>query len=204
MSAFIYVEGGGMGAGSKESKIRCREGFHKLLEKCDFQNRNPRLVACGSRGAVYDRFVTAYKTQLGDFIAMWIDSEEPMTDVEAAWKHLENVKSVHQWNKPTGAKDDQVLLMNSCMETWIVADRQALKEYFGSELQESGLPSLVNLEQRTRSEIQEKLDHATRHCANPYAKGKRSFTLLARLNPATLAKHLPSFLRVHRILNEKL
>jgi hypothetical protein len=52
VSAYIYVEGGGAGADSKDVDIRCREGFRKLLENCGFEGRMPRLVklvaACGA------------------------------------------------------------------------------------------------------------------------------------------------------------
>jgi hypothetical protein len=207
VSAHLYVEGGGIGAHSKELDIRCREGFRKLLEKCGFkqQRRMPRLFACGGRAAVFDDFVTAHVSKrAGDYVAMWLDSEEPMADIETAWKHLQNVRSVPQWNKPEGADDDQVLFMNTCMETWIMADRVALKDHYGSELYESSLSSLVDLERRLRHEIQEQLVLATRDCSNAYAKGKRSFELFGKLTPATLERHLPSFVRVRRILNEKL
>ena len=49
----IYLEGGG---DSNQLKIRCREGFCKLLEKCGFARRMPKLVACGGRDAAFDRF----------------------------------------------------------------------------------------------------------------------------------------------------
>ncbi|MBI2924946.1 MAG: DUF4276 family protein [Verrucomicrobia bacterium] len=207
VSAYLYVEGGGSGADSKELDIRCREGFRKLLEKCGFgqQRRMPRLFACGGRAAVFDDFVTAHaNNRAGAYVAMWLDSEEPMENVEEAWKHLQNVQSVPQWAQPEGAIDDQVLFMTTCMETWIVADRLTLKEHYGSKLQESGLPSLVDLERRLRHDVQEKLVRATRVCSNAYAKGKRSFELLGKLTPATLEKHLPSFVRVRRILSERL
>jgi hypothetical protein len=135
---------------------------------------------------------------------MWLDSEEPVADVEKTWKHLQNVQSVPAWDKPEGASDDQVLFMTTCMETWIVADRMALREHYGDALLESGLLSLVDLERRLRDEVQESLVHATRDCSNAYAKGKRSFEILGKLTPPILEKHLPSFVRVRRILNERL
>jgi hypothetical protein len=135
---------------------------------------------------------------------MWLDSEEPMANTEEAWKHLENVQSVPRWDRPNSASDDQVLLMTTCMETWIVADRSILREYYGDELGESALPSLVDLEQQLRHDVQNKLIRATRDCSNSYEKGKRSFEILGKLMPATLEKHLPSFVRVRRILNQRL
>lgn len=94
--------------------------------------------------------------------------------------------------------------MTTCMETWIVADRLTLRRHYGSGLQESALPPVVDLEQRARDEVQEKLVRATRDSSNAYAKGKRSFEILGKLAPSALEKYLPSFVRARRILEEKL
>lgn len=201
MRAALYLEGAAIGADSKELKSRCREGFSKLLEKSGYKGRMPRLHACGSRDATFDDFKTALAGKAaGDYVAMWIDSEEPLADPEAAWEHLGRRD---KWKKPAGATDDQVLFMTTCMETLIVADHAALADHY-VKLQTSALPSLVNLESRDRHDIQDKLVHATRNCTNAYAKGKRSFEILSKLTPDTLGRHLPSFVRSRCILDEKL
>jgi hypothetical protein len=201
VSGFIYIEGGGTAAHSKQADIRCREGFRKLLETCGFQGRMPRLVACGGRNAALNDFAVAHSSVKAGFVALWIDSEEPLADLEAAWMHL----TMHDnWKQPAGTVDDQVLFMTTCMETWIVADRAALREHFGKELQDSALPPLNNLESRHRHDVHDKLMHATRDCSNAYAKGLRSFEILGKLNPEILGQHLPSFVRVCRILNARL
>lgn len=197
MSAHVYIEGGE----SKEDQIRCREGFRKLIEKAGFTGRMPRLSACGGRGSAFDDFKTAYAHQKpGDYIAMLIDSEDPIADIEKTWDHL---KTRDNWDRPDGAEDTHVLLMTTCMETWIVADRAALREHYGHRLKENVLPPLVDLENRNRHDVHDKLVHATRDCSNAYAKGKRSFVVLGTLNPSAL-NSLPSFARMVRILNEKI
>jgi hypothetical protein len=202
VSAYIYIEGGGTGEQSKEVDIRCREGFRKLLENCSFEGRMPRLVACGGRDAAYEAFRTAMVgNSAGSLVALWIDSEEPLADLEASWKHLQ---ARDRWVRPEGAEDEQVLFMTTCMETWFVADRAALEAHFGNELQDSALPPLNGLEARPRHDVQDKLVHATRNCPNAYAKGRRSFEVLGRLDPGVLARYLPSFARVRRILNTRL
>ncbi len=198
VSAILYLEGGG---DSKELHARCREGFRRLLEGCGFQGRMPRLVAGGGRDAVFGDFICAHTGKKADFVAMWIDSEDFPADLEAAWAHL---KARDGWTQPAEAEEDQVLFMTTCMETWLVTDRVALRDYFGTQLQDSALPPLNQLERRERHDVQDRLAHATRQCVNPYLKGKRSFGLLAQLTPAVLEQHLPSFVRVRRILNEKL
>ena len=200
MSAHLYVEG----AESKEDQVRCREGFRNLIGKLGFADgkRMPRLSACGGRNSAFDDFKTAHEAaKAGHFVAMLIDSEDPVADVEQTWEHL---KTRDQWDAPAGASDDQVLFMTTCMETWIVADRETLKEHYGHKLQENALPPTNNLESRGRADVHDKLAHATRNCSNAYQKGKRSFVVLAELNPATLEPLLPSFARAKRILNAKL
>jgi len=123
-----------------------------------------------------------------------------LTDSEA-WDHL---KKRDGWDKPLGSENDQVLFMTTCMETWIVADRNALARHYGDKLQKSALPPLTDLESRSRHDIQNDLSHATRNCSNAYKKGKRSFDVLEKLSPDELKLHLPNFVRIKDILESKL
>lgn len=199
VNAKLYVEGGG---DSKDLHVRCREGFRRLFERCGLEGRMPRIVACGGRGATRDDFATAHvRSGAGDFVAMLVDSETPVADIDCPWDHL---KIRDGWDKPNGAADEQVLLMTTCMETWILVDRQSLRAHYGSGLQETALPSLSDMESRPREAVQDALERATRSCKNRYAKGRRSFEILARLDPATLSRHLPSFARCKRILSRQL
>jgi hypothetical protein len=79
-----------------------------------------------------------------------------------------------------------------------------LAKHYGADLQESALPSLDNLEECNRHVVQDALIHATRNCGNAYNKGKRSFEVLGLLDPEMLGQHLPSFVRVRRILDASL
>jgi len=199
VSAHLYIEG----AESKEDQVRCREGFRNLIGKLGFAagKRMPRLSACGGRNSAFDDFKTAHgHSKKGDYIAMLIDSEDPVADSEKTWEHL---KTRDNWDKPAGADDEQVLLMTTCMETWIVVDRAALKAHYGHRLQENALPPLIDLEKRNRKEVYDKLAQATRDCSNAYAKGKRSFEVVGILNPTALSL-LPAFARMARVLKAKL
>ncbi len=203
VSGYIYIEGGAKGADSKFLKITCQQAFRNLLDKLGYTGRQPRLVACGGRDEVYRRFCTAHAAAKETYVAMWIDSEEPVNDLGAAWDHLARVTTVGAWQRPEGAKDEQVLFMATCMETWIMADRETLRNHFGSALQENALP-VADLEKRDRHSIQDGLAHATRRCKNCYEKGKRSFDLFGKLNPEALAPLLPQFVRVREILDAQL
>ena len=195
----IFLEGGG---DAKDLQVRCREGFRRILEKCGYEGRMPRLVASGGRKTVFDDFERAHnESNSSEFIAMLVDSEDPVVNIERTWEHLRKRDHV---SKPQNASNEQVLFMTTCMETWIVCDRSALQRHYGSQLQAIALPPLTDLEKRSRRSIQEKLVHATRNCSNAYAKGERSYQLLGVLDPAALQQRLPSFKRACRILDARL
>jgi hypothetical protein len=197
VSGHLYIEG----AESKEDKILCRQAFRKILERAGLGGQMPRLTACGSRNSAFDDFKTAHAQGRAQFVGLLVDSEDPIEQIEATWEHL--FRRDH-WAAPAGAADEQVLLMVTCMESWVAADRQALQRHYGNSLQVNALPSMVNLESRTRGEVQRALEHATRNCKGPYRKGRRSFEALEQLEPAVLEAALPSFARVLRILRQRL
>lgn len=131
METKIYIEGGG---NSKEERARCREGFRKLFEKTGLRDAQmPRLVACGSRGETFKGFQIGLENPKQDSL-MLVDSEDPVegiaeaVDSDFAWRHLEQRD---KWKRPPMAANDQVLLMATCMESWICADQAAIVEHYG-------------------------------------------------------------------------
>ena len=201
MKAVIYVEGGG---DSDSEHIACREGFRKLFENFGIRGRMPKFVACGSRTDAYDAFKTAHAQKKADYVALLVDAEDPMVDPNKPWEHLESRKD-DSMPRPEKAGDDQALVMATCMETWIVADRAALESVYKKLcLQVSALPPLVDLEIRNRHDVQNALSHATRNSRNRYTKGRRSFKTLEEIEPDRIRDSLKSFQRVERILKEKL
>lgn len=199
MRVKLYIEGGG---DRSSLHIKCREGFRKLLERAGFVGRMPSIKACGGRNAAYDDFKTAVRTPTEDeYPVLLVDSEAPVH--QPAWQHM---RSRDGWERPDRADDDQAQLMVQCMESWCVADRAALRRFFGDGLRENTLPPLDNLEARDKQAVQEALVNATRDCGRQrgYEKGRRSFELLAELDPAELRRHLPHFVRLCEMLVSRL
>lgn len=200
MKIKLYIEGGGE---SRSLHIECRKGFRGLLERAGFRGHMPSTRACGSRSAAYEDFKTALcnTATTGEYPVLLVDSESRVS--LPAWQHL---RSRDGWERPDGVDDDQAQLMVQCMETWCVADRSTLREFFGTRLRENALPALNNLEARAKEAIQDALVNATRDCGRQrgYEKGKRSFELLGRLDPAELKKYLPHFVRLCEMLDSRL
>jgi hypothetical protein len=193
----IYVEGGG---DSKELHRRCRQAFSTLLEKAGFGGRLPRIIACGSRNEAFDDFRTAIRDK-NAYAILLVDSEDVVKS--APWEHLAARDS---WTRPDGTHDDQAQLMVTCMETWIVADRDAVRQEFRPYLTESALPPTSNLERRTKEDVQRRLESATKSAPKRkrYEKGRKSFQIVEKLTPETLAGLLPHFQRLIATLDQRL
>ena len=201
VKAEIYAEGGG--PPSSETNSRCREGFTRLLQNCGLDNTKFQVTACGGGGDARNDFIDAHEEAAGAYyVALLIDSETPLTNIDETWGHLEIRGG--QWQRPPNTQDDQVLFMTTCTETWIVADRAALREQFGPNIRTGDLPELDNLEQLSPGNLEKRLKAATQLCPAPYNKGRNSFEVLGKLNPDVLEQYLLSFRRARRILSDKL
>ena len=84
--------------------------------------------------------------------------------------------------------------MVQSMENWFLADRETLRAFFGQDYRETALPALSRpIEKLPAHEAFGKLKKATKDCEPSlrYAKGQRSFDLLARIDPAKITAASP-------------
>lgn len=211
----VYVEGGGDAAALKTA---CREGFSKFLGKAGLAGRMPRIVACGSRADAYDSFCTAVRN--GEAAMLLVDSEAPVVadaqvgdaairedrDKWLPWLHLRQ-RQGDGWERPGGSEDLQCHLMVQIMETWLLADRDTLKTFFGQGFNASALtPATNHLEQVQKAKIYADLADATRQCKTKgaYGKGEHSFKLLALIDPAKVVEASPWAKRFVETLQTKM
>ena len=187
----LFVEG--CGENNSALQTECRRAFRKLLEKSGFTGRMPRIVACGNRRTAYDQFCTALEGQRDrDVFVLLVDSESAVT-TKSPWEHVKNRKG-DGWPMPSGASDDHLHLMVECMEAWFLADREALRKYFGQGYRDNALPSsTAEIEKVRKRDLYTKLAAASRATTTQrkYGKGQHSFDLLARLDPERVRKASP-------------
>ena len=81
--------------------------------------------------------------------------------------------------------------MVQVLETWFLADRDALRGYFGAQFRENALKQWPQLESVSKAAVLDALKRATANCRTPYAKGKVSFDLLGRVDPACVEAACP-------------
>ena len=197
VTATLYIEGGGEG---KDLRARFREGWKKFFDSAGVGGRT-KIVRGAGRRQTFDRFATAVSdSSPGMLPFLLVDSEGPVVLGHSVWQHL-HVRD--GWHRPANAGDDRAFLMVQVMETWFLADREALRSYFGTGFGENALRAWPNLEDVPKSRVFEALERATASCRKRYSKGRVSFELLAQVDPAQVeaaCPHAKAFLNELRAL----
>jgi len=182
----IYIEGGGSG---QILDTLFRQGWTEFFKAAGLEGKMPGVVRGQGRTQTFDLFTTAVTQAKPDvFPLLLVDSEDPVQPGHSVFEHL---KARDNWERPQGANDDQAFLMVQVMETWFLADRDLLKRYFGSKFRENHLRQWPALEGVLKSTVLDALEKATAGCQKRYAKGKISFELLGKLNPALVETACP-------------
>ena len=202
MKSVIYVEGGG---DTGHKRTDCRRAFNRFFDKAGLKGRMPRIFASGGREQAYRDFCNDFEKASGNkFIVLLVDSETPVDKDFDAWSHLK-ARPEDNWDKPPGADTDNAHLMVQCMEAWFLADKEALSEFFGQGFNQNALPAHVEIEDIPKGDIGRGLEMATRQSVRKgtYHKGRHSFDILAKLDPAKVVKASPRAERLVRTLLDR-
>ncbi len=176
VSARLYVEGGG---NAKRLRTDCRRGFAKFMEKAGLAGAMPKVIPCESRNDAYDSFKTAMIDGNGSALLL-VDAEIPVT-LPGPWQHL---KASDNWDRPANATDAQCHLMVQIMESWFLADLDALASFYGTGFRRQALPRNPDIESVTKQEVLNGLAQAARGTKKrDYNKGRDSFEILGKLDP---------------------
>lgn len=181
----VYVEGGG---DQRATLAACREGYRALLDKVVGDRPKPRIIACGGRRAAFDDFCTALGG--GASTLLLVDAEDPVQPGQTAWQHL---SARDGWQRPSGATDDQAHLMVECMESWFLADKDALGAFYGQGFRRASLPANPKVEEVPRKDVAAGLESATRDTKTKgcYHKTRHAFELLTRIDIGKLEHAAP-------------
>ena len=187
MSLKLIVEGSG-DRKSKSLNRECRRAFAEFLGKAGLVGKLPSIEAAGGREQAYDAFKTAHARDSRTAVLL-VDAEAPVT-AQDPWTHL----STHDdWTRPAGATNDQCHLMVQVMESWFLADREALATFYQQRFRPQALPGNPRqVEQISKMDVENGLERATRATTRGrYHKGRHSFEILASLDPAKVTAASP-------------
>ena len=185
MKFVIHIEGGGSRS-SQDAEFR--KAWTRFFTKAGIARKRYEIVRGGPRSRTYRSFERSVRIPVpGERPLLLVDSEVPVAGLGNAWNHL--VTSVEdKWLKPRGSTDRDAHLMVQCMETWLLADREALATFFGRGWKPGRIPKWPVLENIPKDSVLEALERASEESGKPYRKGTPSFELLASIDPVKVEK----------------
>lgn len=198
----IYVEGGG---DSNDTRTKLRKGFgaflRDLVQIARSNHIGWQVVACGSRQQAYDDFCTAMASSPDVLNILLVDSEELVTAGVTPWEHVRK-RQGDGWACPAGATDDQCHFMAQAMESWLVADSDALASYYGQGFLRNALPKHAKIEEVGKETVLNALVNATRHTITKgsYHKTRHGFDLLALVDTRKVRDAAPYCDRLFTVL----
>jgi hypothetical protein len=202
----IYVEGGG-DPKDKYKRQTLRLGFKRFLgdiAKIAY-DRDVRLdiVPRGGRDETYRAFMEALSAD-PDFVnLLLLDAEAPV--VSPPWQHI----AAHRgkgWPL-TEAHDAMCHLMVQAMEAWLVADPEALAQFYGEGFDAAKLPAPDgSIEGIPPRELSVALRRATRKTTRPerYHKIRHAPDILSRLDAERVRHACPHCDRLFTTLTDVL
>jgi hypothetical protein len=174
-----------------EGDPKLKRGFATVLaslrEKAAAAGLGWDLVAGRGRDQTFRRFKIALETHRDDIIALLVDAEGLVLS-DSPWEHLASLPDA-ALRKPKGAKDEHAHLMVQIMESWFLADREALETYYGQGFRTNCLPQTSSLEDVPKETVLSSLSQAisgTKKSA--YHKTRHAPDLLERIDPAKVRR----------------
>lgn len=196
MSVTIFFEGGG---DKEATQSKCREGLSKYCAKLKPRNSRLRIVVGGGREQTFDKFKTAALNCRADEVSvLLVDSEAPVS-VDTPVEHLHGQDG---WEFPK-LLNYRVYLMVQTMESWLLADREALAAYYDGGFLPKSLPGRsTNIETIRKEDVEPALKKATKNTKTKgeYHKINHGAVLLALIDPTKVEKASPHAANFHEFL----
>lgn len=195
----IYIEGGG----DANSKARMREAFSKFLAGPRDAARQRRaswtLILCGSRDDTFKAFQQGIKNYPNAGVFMLVDAEQAV-----AGSPREHLDAREPWDL-SSATDEQCQLMAQVMESWFLADPQALERYYGQHFGKKQIPTRENVEEIDKPAVFAALKAATgKTQKREYHKTLHAPAILESLDPERVRARAPHCARLFNTLAEAL
>ena len=189
----IFIEGGGRGEVSDEI---FKNSWRDFFASAGLAGKMPKVVRGRSRTSTYRKFRNA-RPRANEILLLLVDSEGPVETGRSAWEHLRQRRE-DGWVRPNWADANSAYLMVQFMETWFLADPNALRRYFyrssGNMTHTPAQEAMIihnrksGLESMDKATVMSRLDRLT---GNRYEKGKVSFKLLSEVDPNRVADACP-------------
>lgn len=204
MEIKLYVEGG---KGShKRATIKLQQGFDAFFRDLKSAAREKRIsfkiIPAGNTQSTYEDFIFSVKNAPQSFNLLLVDSDGAVAEVETARAFLQN--KYKKWNLQT-VTDEQCHLMTQIMESWFLADVDALKLFYGKEFKESAIPKNRNVEEIAKETVEKCLETATAKTQKAeYHKIEHGTKLLELINSSKVRDAAPHCDKLFESIEKKI
>jgi Domain of unknown function (DUF4276) len=192
----LYIEGGG----SRDQKVALRQGFEKFFAAIRQSASNRRLgikfVLCGSLDETVSKFQNACDRERDVLPLLLVDSDGAVRATPV--QHL-----TPKHPQLAAAVSEHIHMMVQVMETWLIADAQALSQFYGQGFHSGALPETEDLESVSKVDIEQSLKRATAKTQKgEYHKVRHASVLLERIDPQNVRVRCRHCMRLFRSLEE--
>ena len=176
-----------------EGSPALREGFSGFFS--GISGARPKLVDGKSFANTIRAFVIAAERG-GAANFLLVDSDGPDEG-----RLLRKVTGNPEWKRGATVPEGRVHFMVEIMESWLLADKDALEAYYGQGFRPARLPANPRVEQIPKDDVTDGLHDATRDTGKgPYNKTKHAPSILARVDADKVRDAAPSCSRLFRAI----
>ncbi len=175
-----------------EGAPELKEGFRRFLDELykEAGRRRCRLDLIATRGTPVEDYRTALRTHPEAWNILLLDSDGPFVtfDEVCQRKQLRQLPS-----------QDSTFWMVQTMESWFLADTDALSQYYGRDFDVDALKGSAKVEEIHKADAYNKLGRATRETKKGgYQNTRHAPELLASINPGKVRAAAPNCDRLFR------
>lgn len=169
----VYIEGGAEGKAADSDFRRGWKKFLNGLHEVAISNgyHSLEVVRGKGRANTFHGFTKHKATWPNDLCVLLADAEMAVPEDARVWDIVRQ-REGNKWQRPSWATDRHLYLMVHFVETWLLADQDALRQFFKQGFKPSVLPT-TNLEARSKEEVEKVLKKATQDSQKgPYRHGQ--------------------------------
>jgi thymidylate synthase len=190
----VYIEGGAKGQ-DRAASADLRRGFSMFLTKLcpDIRAKSIKLntVIVGSTELTCKIFAQENENSPDKFFILLVDSDVFVDKADEAKIFLQNNPKLKKCDL-SDVEENQCHLMVQVMETWFLADAEALKNHFGKDLKENKLRKNKKVEEIAKDDVLDSLKEATKtRKIGAYHKIKDGAKLLENIMPHKVIEAAP-------------
>lgn len=194
----LYIEGAAKGSEASRLRTGFRgflDSLYQLAQQNGFKFHPP--ITCGSGDEAYKDFKDACNRHKDAMIFLLVDAEKAVAENASPWKHLRC--------DSLGLDDLHCHLMAQTMEAWLIADKDALADFYQKGFNRTALPQNPRVEEISKKELFDGLRNATAKTQKGrYHKTQHGPEILKRLDVAKVRQAAPYCERLFKTLTEKM